>query len=86
MLSAERRKKMWTTNGIERPIQHEFKRRTRNPNSDSLLRLASAILVEIDDEWSTSTKRYITSQDSMARRPFANLQTRDCTIARLGRD
>ena len=44
---------MRTTNGIERPIQQELKRRTRNvrifPNEASLLRLASAILVEIDD-------------------------------------
>lgn len=70
-LPAEHRKKMRTTNGIERPIQQELKRRTRNvrvfPNTDSLTRLASAILVEIDDEWSTSTKRYITWQDTMTR-------------------
>ena len=71
MLPAEHRKKMRTTNAIERPIQQELKRRTRNvrvfPNTDSLTRLASAILVEIDDEWSTSTKRYITWQDDMTR-------------------
>jgi transposase-like protein len=70
-LPAEHRKKMRTTNGIERPIQQELKRRTRNvrvfPNTDSLLRLASAILVEIDDQWSTQTKRYITWQEKMAR-------------------
>jgi transposase-like protein len=71
MLPTEHRKKMGTTNGIERPIQQELKRRTRNvrvfPNPDALLRLASAILVEIDDEWSTSTKRYITWQENMTR-------------------
>jgi putative transposase len=71
ILPAEHRKKMRTTNGIERPIQQELKRRTRNvrvfPNTDSLTRLASAILVEIDDEWNTSTKRYITWQDNMTR-------------------
>lgn len=70
-LPAEHRKKMRTTNSIERPIQQELKRRTRHvrvfPNTDSLLRLASAILVEIDDEWNTTTKRYITWQDNMAR-------------------
>ena len=70
-LPGEHRKKMRTTNGIERPIQQELKRRTRTvrvfPNTDSLLRLASAILVEIDDEWSTSTKRYITWQENMTR-------------------
>lgn len=71
MLPAEHRKKMRTTNGIERPIQQELKRRTRAvrvfPNTDSLLRLASAILVEIDDQWNTSTKRYITWQENMTR-------------------
>ena len=70
-LPGEHRKKMRTTNGIERPIQQELKRRTRNvrvfPNTESLLRLASAILVEIDDEWSTATKRYITWQDNTTR-------------------
>ena len=70
-LPREHRKKLRTTNGIERPIQQELKRRTRNvrvfPNPDSLLRLASAVLVEIDDQWSTSHKRYITWQENMAR-------------------
>ena len=71
MLPAKHRKILRTTNGIERAIQQELKRRTRNvrvlPNHDSLLRLASAILVEIDDQWSTSPKRYITRQENMAR-------------------
>jgi len=70
-LPAEHRKKMRTTNGIERPIQQELKRRTRTvrvfPNTESLTRLASAILVEIDDQWNTSTKRYITWQENMTR-------------------
>lgn len=70
-LPAQHRKKLRTTNGIERPIQQELKRRTRNvrvfPNAESLLRLASAILVEIDDEWTTSNKRYITWQDNTTR-------------------
>ena len=43
-----------TTNGLER-LNREIKRRTRVasifPNEASLLRLASALLVEIDDEW-----------------------------------
>jgi len=34
---------------------------------ESLLRLASAILVEIDDEWTTSTKTYLPCQEAMAR-------------------
>jgi transposase-like protein len=57
------RRKIRTTNGIERPIQQELKRRTRKirifPNTDSLLRLVSAILVEVDEKWSTEEKRYI---------------------------
>ena len=57
------RKKLRTSNGIERPIQQELKRRTRKirvfPNVESLLRLVSAILVEIDDEWTSATKRYL---------------------------
>lgn len=71
MLPDHHRKMLRTTNGIERPIQQELKRRTRNvrvfPNTDALLRLASAILVEIDDQWSTATKRYITWQNNMTR-------------------
>jgi transposase-like protein len=71
ILPGEHRKKMRTTNGIERPIQQELKRRTRNvrvfPNIESLLRLASAILVEIDDTWSIATKRYVTWQENMTR-------------------
>ena len=59
----EHRRKIRTTNGIERPVQQELKRRTRKvrifPNTDALLRLASAILVEIDEKWSTEEKRYI---------------------------
>ena len=45
-----------TTNGLER-LNREIKRRTRVasifPNEQALLRLASALLVEIDDEWQT---------------------------------
>jgi transposase-like protein len=50
------RLRMRTTNGLER-LNREIKRRTRVaslfPNEASLLRLASALLVEIDDEWMT---------------------------------
>jgi putative transposase len=63
------RRKLRTTNGIERPIQQELKRRTRSvrvfPNPDSLLRLASAILIEIDEKWATADKRYITWEDKV---------------------
>jgi hypothetical protein len=43
--------------------QQEIKRRTRKvrvfPNHDALLRLATAILVEIDEDWATSERIYI---------------------------
>ncbi len=45
-----------TTNGLER-INRELRRRTRVasifPNMDSCLRLVSALLAELDDEWMT---------------------------------
>ena len=58
---------MRTSNSIERSIQQELKRRTQLvrvfPNRESLLRLASAILVEIDEEWSNAERRYIVWND-----------------------
>lgn len=50
------RTRLRTTNGLER-LHREIQRRTRVaslfPHEASLLRLASAILVEIDEEWQT---------------------------------
>lgn len=50
------RLRLRTTNGLER-LNRELKRRTRVaslfPNEAALLRLASALLVEIDEEWQT---------------------------------
>ncbi len=62
-------RKMRTTNGIERPIQQERLNGEPGlsgvfPNEASLLRLVSAILVEIDDEWSNADKRYIVWNDN----------------------
>lgn len=49
-------KKLRTTNGLER-LNKEIERRTRVaslfPNTDSLLRLVSALLMEISEEWET---------------------------------
>jgi transposase-like protein len=57
------RRRLRTANPIERAIQQEIKRRTVKvrvfPNRDALLRLASAILVEIDEEWATTDRVYI---------------------------
>jgi len=55
-LPVEHQKRMRTSNSIER-LNKEIKRRTRVatlfPNEESLLRLVSAILAEISDEWET---------------------------------
>jgi len=60
-LPAEHRRKLRTNNGLER-LNREIKRRTRVasifPNEASLLRLATAVLMETDDEWQTE-KRYL---------------------------
>jgi putative transposase len=61
-------KKMRTSNSIERTVQQELNRRTRLvrvfPNQEDLLRLVSAILIEIDDEWVNAYHRYIVWNDN----------------------
>lgn len=56
------RQRLRTTNMLER-LNRELKRRTRVatlfPNEAALLRLVSAILIEVSDEWETG-KRYVT--------------------------
>jgi putative transposase len=58
---------MRTSNPIERAVQQEIKRRTLKvrvfPNEDSLLRLVTAVLVEIDEEWATTDRVYINMGD-----------------------
>jgi len=60
-LPAAHRRRLRTTNMLER-VNKEIKRRTRVatlfPNEASLLRLTSAVLVEITEEWETG-KRYL---------------------------
>jgi transposase-like protein len=62
-LPEEHRKRMRTSNAIERCVQQELKRRTRKirvfPNPESLLRLATAILQEIDEAWAAKPTPYI---------------------------
>ncbi len=57
------RKRMRTSNGIERPTRQELKRRTVKvrvfPNVDSLLRLSTAVPVEIDEKRETETRACI---------------------------
>lgn len=61
-------KKIWSTNPLER-LNKEVKRRTDVvgvfPNPEALLRLASAVLVEADDEWQATDRRYL-SETTMA--------------------
>jgi transposase-like protein len=61
-LPAAHRKRLRTTNMLER-LNREIKRRTRVatlfPNEASLLRLVTAIVMELSEEWETG-KRYVT--------------------------
>jgi len=51
------------TNPIECSVQQELKRRTVKvrvfPSDEAILRLVSAVLVEIDEKWASETKAYI---------------------------
>ena len=62
----EHRRKIRTTNGLER-VNKEVKRRTRVvgifPNEAACLRLISAHLMEIDEEWQTG-KAYLTFEEN----------------------
>ena len=63
-IPAAHRRRLRTTNGVER-LNKEIKRRTRVatlfPNEASLLRLASAVLSEISDDWETE-RAYLTME------------------------
>lgn len=81
-------RRMRTANPIERAIQQEIKRRTRKirvfPNEAALLRLATAILVEIDEEWTSTNRAYINMEDpERPNRPSSKLQTTGCSILRI---
>lgn len=62
-LPKHHRRRMRTSNPMERGVQQELKRRTVKvrvfPNEAALERLVSAVLVEIDDKWAADTKAYI---------------------------
>ncbi len=57
------RRRLRTSNPMERAVQQELKRRTAKvrvfPNEDSLERLVSAVPVEIDDKWAATGKAHI---------------------------
>lgn len=62
-LPAEHRRKLRTSNLLER-INKEIKRRTRVatlfPNEASVLRLVSAVLAEISEDWESADRVYLT--------------------------
>jgi putative transposase len=62
-LPEHHRRRLRTSNPIERAIQQELKRRTIKvrvfPNEEALARLSTAVLVEIDERWAVDTKAYI---------------------------
>jgi transposase-like protein len=66
-IPAAHRRRLRTTNGLER-LNKEIKRRTRVatlfPNEASLLRLASAVLSEISDDWETE-RSYLNMEAQM---------------------
>ena len=68
-LPASHRRRLRTTNLIER-VNQEVKRRTRVarlfPNEASCLRLVSAVLMEIAEDWQTADKRYVTFDEELA--------------------
>ena len=67
-LPASHRRRLRITNLLER-VNEEIKRRTRVarlfPNEASCLRLVSAILMEISDDWQTADKRYVVFEDAI---------------------
>ena len=62
-LPEHHRRRMRTSTPMERAVQQELKRRTVKvrvfPNEESLERLVSAVLVEIDEKWAVDAKAYI---------------------------
>jgi len=65
-LTEAQRKRLRTTNSLEN-LNQQIKRRTAVarlfPNEESLLRLASAVLMEISEEWETG-RRYLPTDDA----------------------
>ncbi len=62
------RRRLRTSNSIERSVNQEIKRRTDKirvfPSVESLLRLVTAILVEIDEKWTSEPKAYMRMEES----------------------
>lgn len=65
-LPPSHRRRLRTTNLVER-LNEEIRRRTRVarlfPNESACLRLVSAILMEISEDWQTAERRYLTFEN-----------------------
>ena len=65
-LPPSHRRRLRTTNLVER-LNQEIRRRTRVtrlfPNEAACLRLVSAVLMEISEEWQTAERRYVVFTD-----------------------
>jgi transposase-like protein len=68
-LPASNRRRLRTTNLVER-LNEEIRRRTRVArlflNEASCLRLVSAVLMEISEDWQTAERRYVVFTDQLA--------------------
>lgn len=68
-LPPSHRRRMRTTNLVER-LNEEIRRRTRVarlfPNEAACLRLVSAVLMEISEDWQTAERRYVVFTDENA--------------------
>lgn len=66
---AERWRKIWSTNLLER-VNKEIKHRSRVvgifPNEAAVIRLVGAVLADLHDDWIASDRRYL-SEASMAK-------------------
>ncbi len=80
---AAHRRRLRTSNGLER-LNKEIKRRTRVatlfPNEASVLRLVSAVLSEISDDWETE-RSYLNMKARWPASSYRHLQKRGCFIS-----
>ncbi len=82
-LPSTHQRRLRTTNVVER-LNEEIKRRTKVvrlfPNEASCLRLISAILMEIAEDWQTAEKRWVTCGNQHVSERSGNLQKGCCSI------
>jgi putative transposase len=80
------RRRLRTTNGVER-LNEEFRRRERVirifPNRESAIRLLGALLMEIDEAWSTG-HRYLNMQEYWEWRREQQAKPQAAKVHRLG--